>query len=119
MIKHGIMSQLNGSHLLYVAFVFYANYQVFKWVFNAVKTVATSSFINTISYKLTPKSVIKKQEVRQKLKVYNEKKQKEKDHQESLENHRKYKALFFTLSFIAEDLIWPRFGGHEILWYKS
>lgn len=103
MIKHGVVPNLTGSQWLYVVFVFYANYQVFKWIFGGAKTFATSDLLGAVIYKLTPNLVLQKREVRRKLKIHKERQQKEKDHQEALKSHRKYKAPFFNLQFIAED----------------
>ncbi|MBL7545300.1 MAG: hypothetical protein JNL11_15890 [Bdellovibrionaceae bacterium] len=58
MSKLGSLSHISGWHLLYWAFALYANYQVFKCVFNAVRAVATSGFLNAMIFKLTPTAVI-------------------------------------------------------------
>lgn len=119
MIKQGLFSHLSGSQMLYLVFVAYANYQVLKWIFKFLKNVATSDFLRVIIYKLTPSSVIQKRIVREKLRKHHEKKQKEKEHQEALESHRKYKGQFFNLQFIAEDRATLFKGFDGIKWQEG
>jgi hypothetical protein len=119
MINQGLFSNLSGSQMLYLAFMAYANYQVLKWAFKFLKTVATSDFLSVLIYKLTPSSVIQKRIVREKLRKHHEKKQKEKQHQEALELHRKYKAPFFNLQFIAEDRRTLFKGFDDIKWLEG
>lgn len=116
MIKQFGISHLSGSQLLYVAIVFYANYQVLKWIFKFLKNIATSDFLSVFIYKLTPSTVIQKRIVREKLHKHHEKKKKEKEHQEALELHRKYKAPFFNLQFISEDRRTLFKGYEDIKW---
>ena len=89
-----LSSHFNGWQLTYVAFAIYANYQVFKWLFCAVKTVATSDFQRTLVFNFTPNSVIQKRREKRielaKRQKIEEKYLKEKQHQEALELHRKY-----------------------------
>lgn len=118
MIKQLGISNLSGLHFVYVAFVFYANYQVLKWIFKAIKATAKSDLLAVVIFKLTPMSVVRKREVRRKLQLYREKEQKEKQHQEALESHRKYKAPFFNLQFISEDRA-TLFKGFEIKWQEG
>lgn len=101
-----------------VMFVAYANYQVLKWSFSAIKSVITSDFLSVIIFKLTPASVINKREVRRKLEIHHVKQQKEKAHQEALESHRRYKAPFFNLQFISEDRE-TLFKGFNIKWQEG
>jgi hypothetical protein len=110
---------LSGSQLLYLAFVFSANYQVLKWIFKFLKNVATSDLMSTLIFILTPSSVIQKRIVREKLRKHHEKKKKEREHQEALESHRKYKGQFFNLQFIAEDrrTLFKSFAG--IKWQEG
>ena len=110
---------LSGSQLLYMAFVFYANYQILRWIFKFLKHVATSDFLSVLVYKLTPNSVVQKRIVREKLKKHHEKKQREKQQQETLEVHRKYKAPFFNLQFIAEDRATLFKGFDGIKWQEG
>lgn len=119
MIKQGLFSHLSGSQMLYLAFVAYANYQVLKWIFKILKNVATSDFLSIFIYKLTPSSIIQKRIIREKLQKHHEKKQKEKQHQEALELHRKYKAPFFNLQFIAEDRRTLFKGYEDIKWQEG
>jgi hypothetical protein len=119
MINQGLFSHLSGSQMLFLAFMAYANYQVLKWAFKFLKTVATSDFLSVLIYKLTPSSVIQKRIVRGKLRKHHEKKQKEKQHQEALESHRKYKAPFFNLQFIAEDRRTLFKGFDDINWQEG
>ena len=103
MIQQYPFSHLSGSQMLYLAFVAYANFQVLKWIFKFSKSVITSDLLGVVVFKLTPKSVIQKRLVMEKLRKYHEKNEKLKKHQDALENHRKYKAPFFNLQFISED----------------
>jgi hypothetical protein len=119
--KLGSLSHISGWHLLYLAFALYANYQVFKWVFNAVITVATSDFLRNLIQMLTPNSVIKQRRLKtieaQKLKVIEEKRQKEKIHQEALEIHRKYEYTgWWNVGFIEEDRATLFKGYEDIKW---
>ncbi len=121
MIKHLGISHFSGAQLLYVAFVFYANYQVLKWVFGAVKLIASSNFLTLLAYKLTPNSVLEKQRQKrieaQKLKVIEEKYQKDKNHQEALEIHRKYEYTgWWNVGFIEEDRATLFKGYEDIKW---
>lgn len=102
MIKQYVHSNTAGQ-VFTLAFVIYANYQVLKWIFLAIESVFTSDLLGAIIFRLTPSSVIKKREVRRRLKIHNERQQKEKEHQEALERHRKYKSQLFNLQFISED----------------
>lgn len=108
-----------GGQLLTLAFVAYANYQVLKWILLAIKNVVTSDLLGAIIFRFTPRSVIEKREVRRKLKMHYAKQQKEKEHQEALERHRKYKTPFFNLQFIAEDraTLFKKFSG--ITWREG
>lgn len=119
MIKHGLFFHLNGSQMLYLVFVAYANYQVLKWIFKFLKNVATSDFLGVLIYKLTPSSVVQKRIVREKLRKHHEKKKKEKEHQEALESHRKYKGQFFNLQFISEDRRTLFKGYEDIKWQEG
>lgn len=118
MIKHGYSTSYSAGQWLTLAFVAYANYQVFKWSFLAIKNVGTSDFLGAIIFRLTPSSVIKKREVRRRLKIHHARQQKEKEHQEALERHRKYKSQLFNLQFIAEDRA-TLFKGFEIKWQEG
>ncbi len=118
MMKHGHIPPMTAGQLLTLAFVAYANYQVLKWVFLALKTVVTSDFLGAIIFKLTPASVIKRREVRRKLQIQQARIQKEKAHQDALENHRKYKSPFFNLQFISEDR-GTLFKGFNIKWQEG
>jgi len=118
MTNHSLFHQLTGSQVLYLAFMVYANYQVLKWFARLLKNVATSEVIGNLIYKLTPKSVIQKRGVREKLQKHQEKLQRKKDHQEALERHRKYKAPFFNLQFISEDRA-TLFKGFDIKWMEG
>ncbi len=116
MIKHGGAPFFNGSQLIYAAFVLYANYQVFKWIYQAVKLVATSNFLNTLIHKLTPKSVIQRRIQEKKQMIIDEKDRKEKNHQEALELHRKYQGVWFNVGFIEEDRATLFKGYEDIKW---
>lgn len=111
----------NGWQLTYVAFAIYANYQVFKWIFGAVKTVATSDFLRILVFKLTPNSVIQKRreqgiELAKRQKI-EEKRLKEKQHQEALEIHRKYQYTgWWNIGFIEEDRATLFKGYEDIPW---
>lgn len=103
MIEHSYLHSLTIGQITTLMFVSYANYQVLKWVFLAIKSMVTSDFFSVVIFKLTPTSVIKKREVRRKLEIHYAKQQKEKAHQEALKSHRKYRNLLFNLQFISED----------------
>lgn len=118
MIKHSYQHSLSVGQIATLVFVVYANYQFLKWVFLAIKEVATSDLLGVVVFKLTPTSVIKKREVRRKLEIHHLRKQKEKAHQEALESHRKYKAPFFNLQFISEDRQ-TLFKGSNIKWQEG
>ena len=119
MIKENVFTHLSGSQMLYLVFIAYANYQVLKWLFKFLKYVVTSDVLAVIIYKLTPSSVIEKKLVREKLRKHHEKKQKEKEHQDALESHRKYKAPFFNLQFISEDRATLFKGFNGIKWQEG
>lgn len=118
-MKQNLFSHLSGSQMLYVVFIAYANYQVLKWIFKFLKSVVTSDFLAAVIYKLTPSSVIQKRLVKEKLRKNHEKKQKEKEHQDALESHRKYKAPFFNLQFISEDRATLFKGFEGIKWQEG
>lgn len=118
MTQHSYLFSLTGGQIATLMFVAYANYQVLKWFFSAIKSVVTSDFSSVIIFKLTPASVIKKREVRRKLEIHHAKQQKEKAHQEALESHRRYKAPFFNLQFISEDRE-ALFRGFNIKWQEG
>ncbi len=90
-----------------------------KWIFKFLKSVVTSDFLAAVIYKLTPSSVIQKRLVKEKLRKNHEKKQKEKEHQDALESHRKYKAPFFNLQFISEDRATLFKGFEGIKWQEG
>ena len=79
---------INGTQIVYIAFAIYANYQFFKWVFGTLKAVAFSDFTNNLIRRLTPRSVIQKRIRLEKIRQLEEKRQKEKDHQDVLESRR-------------------------------
>lgn len=119
MIKQLGVSHLSGSQLLYIAFVAYANYQVSKWILVKLRNFLGSDFLRQVIFKMTPQSVLQKREVRRKLKIHHARIKKEKDHKEALELHRRYKAPFFNLQFIAEDRR-TLFKGHDdIKWLQG
>jgi len=117
-MKHGFIPNFTASQWVYVLFVIFANYQVLRWIFSGIKFFATSELMSIAMYKLTPNSVLQKREVKRKLKIHKERQQKEKDHQEALVFHRKYKAPFFNLQFIAEDRA-TLFKDHKIKWQEG
>lgn len=84
------LPHFTGTQLVYGAFVLYANYQFFKWVFGTARAVLSSQFINTIFRRLTPKSVVQARINKEKQRRLDEKLLKEKQHLEALEIHRKY-----------------------------
>lgn len=116
MIKNGGAPYFSGSQLIYAAFVLYANYQVFKWIYQAVKFVATSNFLNALIHKLTPKSIIQQRIQEKKQMIIDEKDRKEKNHQEALEIHRKYEGVWFNVGFIEEDRATLFKGYEDIKW---
>jgi hypothetical protein len=118
MIKHVHTPPVTAGQLIILAFIAFANYQVLKWMFLAIKSAITSDLLSVVIFKLTPKSVIQKREVRRKLQIHQTRLQKEKDHQEALESHRKYKAPFFNLQFISEDRT-TLFKGFDINWQEG
>ncbi len=116
-----LSSHFNCWQLIYVAFAIYANCQVFKWIFGAVKTVATSNFLKTLVFKLTPNSVIQKRSEKRielvKQQKIEEKLLKEKKHQEALEIHRKYQYTgWWNIGFIEEDRATLFKGYEDIPW---
>lgn len=119
MIKHGYATSYSAGQWLTLAFVVYANYQVLKWIFLAIKNVVTSDLLGATIFWLTPHSIIKKREVRRRLKIHHARQQKEKEHQEALERHRKYNNQLFNLQFIGEDrsTLFKSFGG--IKWQEG
>lgn len=121
MIKHGhdLSPSFTAGQILVLAFTVYANYQVLKWIFLGLKTLVTSDLLGTLIFKLTPMSVIKKREVQKMLQTHYAKQQKEKQHQEALESHRRYKAPFFNLQFIAEDRATLFKGFDDINWQEG
>lgn len=119
MIRHGEVPSITAGQILVLAFSAYANYQVLKWIFLAIKSLVTSDLLNVLLFKLTPMSVIKKREVQKKLQIHYAKQQKEKEHQEALESHHKYKAPFFNLQFISEDRNTLFKGVKEIKWQEG
>ena len=119
MINFGHAPSFTAGQILVLAFTAYANYQVLKWIFLAIKNLVTSDIMSVLLFKLTPISVIKKREVRRKLQIHYAKQQKEKQHQEALESHRKYKAPFFNLQFISEDRNTLFKGVKEIKWQEG
>jgi hypothetical protein len=112
-----LSSHFNGWQLVYAAFAIYANYKVFKWFFGAVKSVATSDFLRTLVFKLTPNSVIQKRREKRidlaRLQKNEEQWFKEKQHQEALEIHRTYNyTSWWNIGFIEEDRA-TLFNGYE------
>lgn len=116
-----LSSHFGGWQLTYAALGIYANYQFFKWILGAVKTVATSDFLKTLAYKLTPNSIIQKRrekriELTRRQKI-EEKHLKEKQHQEALEIHRKYQYTgWWNIAFIEEDRATLFKGYEDIPW---
>jgi hypothetical protein len=117
MIKQYVYSYTAGQ-VFTLAFVAYANYQVLKWIFFAIKNVVTSDLLGAIIFRLSPSSVIKKREVRRRLEIHHARQQKEKEHQEALERHRKYNSQFFSLQLISEDRA-TLFKGFAIEWQEG
>jgi len=115
-IKQTVLPHFTGTQLVYIAFAIYANYQVFKWLYKAVKFAATSSLLNSIILKLTPKSVIQQRIQAKKQMIVDEKDRKEKQHQEALETHRKYEGVWFNVGFIEEDRAALFKGYEDIEW---
>jgi hypothetical protein len=115
-IKQTVLTHFTGTQLVYIAFAIYANYQVFKWLYNAVKFVATSHLLNVLVHKLTPKSIIQQRIQDKKQMILDEKVRKEKQHQEALEIHRKYEGVWFKVGFIEEDRATLFKGYEDIKW---
>ena len=117
-MKANFLSQLTPWHFIYLLYSLYACFQVFNWIFKAIRKVSDWSEI--LIYKLTPKSVIEKRKQKanqQQIDLRNEqKKEKQKLHQEALENHRKFQSVWINLGFIEEDRATLFKGYEDIKW---
>lgn len=117
-MKLDFFNQFTIWHFIYLAYTMYACYQVFKWAKKALRIFL--DWTELVVDKLTPKSVIqRRKQIENQLRIdlKNERsKEKERQHQEALESHRKYESVWINLGFIEEDRATLFRGYEDIKW---